>query len=229
MRSFYTRLLAANSTPAMIERTAALLAPIFANGRREIRKRVREAKDPALVLSDIPVVVHSTAGLRDMDVTLRQDLFRAINFVINGSLESDSLFEEMMIATNKAEALCPRPRILTPLRTRFKVNVTRDAFLETKVMRFFTNPRYCRAITGKCTVTPRTLWSNFFFSFFFSRHRGSGVHVHNGQYRNRCDSKYAYGRVPEAPAGRDLGSGWRVDAGCISGRKPNSQRPFGDA
>lgn len=148
LRSFYTKLLSKGSQEAVIESTAALLAPIFAAARREIMKLIEGAQNEDLVLSDIPVIVHSTAGLRDMDAVLRQDLFRAINFVINGALEADQLYNNLMPSPDKVPRFCPTSRIKSPLRTRFQFNVGTGAGSKTKVMRFFTTPRYCRAITG---------------------------------------------------------------------------------
>lgn len=129
---------------AVKNETLEVLAPKVAKVFRPILLRARQVitellqnLDPDKVVSDIPIFVHSTAGLRDIEVEGRNKLFAAIAMVVNGKVEREDLDNSSPSLGEEGVAL-----------TRFEVKDKKTNKV-IKVMRFFTTPKYCRSITGE--------------------------------------------------------------------------------
>lgn len=131
LRTFYEELKSNRETSyeTLLLRCATLLKPLIQAVITEIGTMV-DGTDPQLTHADVPVIVHSTAGLRDMPAHERNTLFEAINGAINGLGENGS-------STSSS-----------PVFYEMKDPKDRDI---PKILRLFTTPKLCRAITGRQT------------------------------------------------------------------------------
>lgn len=139
LRSFFSALKSEN-LDFLARKSSKLFSSILLKARNEITELV-QGLDPDLVIPDVPVILHSTAGLRDMDVDSRRKLFDAIGMVMNGDLDD--------LTQYAGEYHAPPPLIEEDrvVSTRFEIKHPKTNKVM-KVMRFFTTRQYCRAITG---------------------------------------------------------------------------------
>ncbi|XP_053990763.1 putative nucleoside-triphosphatase [Hylaeus volcanicus] len=147
LRSFHKHILTLKCHDSILEATAELLQPLFKRARHEIKSIIKESFFPDSIIPNIPVIVHSTAGLRDLSATSRRDLFQAIEFVVNVGLENYDSYKN----TNPVSYNCSNPSVphlkLKKLKTCFQVDLPLQK-PKKKIIRFFTTSRYCRAISG---------------------------------------------------------------------------------
>jgi hypothetical protein len=147
LRSFYKHISTLEWPGSILEATAELMQPIFNRARHEIKALIRKSPNPDAIIPNIPVIIHSTAGLRDLNEASRRDLFRIIEFVVNAGLEDYDTYKDTFPANQNFSNFCATYFQFKKLKTCFQVDLPLQK-IRKKVIRFFTTSRYCRAISG---------------------------------------------------------------------------------